>query len=663
MVTSKPITNNILKKSYLTVIITLLGCLLLSSNSCNDDNDTNSRSDNFNISKVSIPSTISVIINGDITLDGKGFEPDDQILLVSSLDPSLEYLINVKSVTEITVTFTIPSIFSSGNYKIAVVRDNENLYLGTTLVNITADIEIPDIDGMTVKGIVHCDGIGINGVVVSDGEEVTTTDANGIYYLPSNKSKGYVFISIPGNYETATTNNIPQFFQMLAGGSSVEQKDFSLIKTDNNNHIVITMADWHLADRNNDLAQFSNGFLKDVNSTINEYEAAGTKVYGLTLGDMSWDMYWYENNFGLPGYLTQMKNINCSVFNVMGNHDNDPYCSGDWIAEDKFRDLVSPTYYSFNLGKVHYIVLDDTEYTNIGGIQGTIGDREYNDIIVADQMAWLEKDLATITDKTTPIVVAMHIQLYNNPTLDANKVPISNITLNNGSTFISSLKDFSNVHLLTGHTHINYSVESGVSLMEHNTAAVCATWWWTGKSGYAGNHICKDGTPGGYGVWKMNNTDLSWYYKSIGYDKDYQFRTYDLNKILITAQNFAPNSTDDLLAAYAGEYATQNSNNEVLINVWNYDTQWTIEVKEGDKPLDVERVYKKDPLHIISYSALRLNIAATPTSSFESCYTSHMFKVTASSATSTLNITVTDRFGNKFTQTMTRPKEFTYLMK
>jgi hypothetical protein len=36
-----------------------------------------------------------------------------------------------------------------------------------------------------------------------------------------------------------------------------------------------------------------------------------------------------------------------------------------------------------------------------------------------------------------------------------------------------------------------------------------------------------------------------------------------------------------------------------------------------------------------------------------------MFKVTASSANSTLDIKVTDRFGNVYTETMTRPKAFT----
>ena len=79
-------------------------------------------------------------------------------------------------------------------------------------------------------------------------------------------------------------------------------------------------------------------------------------------------------------------------------------------------------------------------------------------------------------------------------------------------------------------------------------------------------------------------------------------------------------------------------------------------------PLTVTRVTALDPLHIISYEAKRLNAGATPTSSFVTGNTSHMFKVTASGPATTLVITVTDRFGIVYTETMTRPKAFSYLM-
>src|SRR5690606_11436363 len=254
-------------------------------------------------------------------------------------------------------------------------------------------------------------------------------------------------------------------------------------------------------------------------------------------------------------------------------------------------------------------------------------------------------------------------QLNNNPTLTGSGNQTSTIRLSNSAEFIAAFNGFPNVHVLTGHTHIQYHVENSTSLMEHNSAAVCATWWWTGRSGYANNQICKDGTPGGYVIWEMENKDLKWQYKSINYEKNYQFRAYDLNKVHITPAEHAPSYTGSEFSKYAAEYANKNNNNEILINVWGYDPKWKVEVFEGGQSLAVNRVSVLDPLHIISYSAKRLNVNAVPTADFVSSKTAHMFKTTAASPTSTLEIKVTDCFGNIYRETMVRPKAFGYLMR
>ena len=655
-------TNEALKiVSGILLIATILTCLTITFSGCSGGNDSEEEVGTLKITGVSIPSSVDIVANGDITITGKGFVANDQIKLTLSTDATKTYVITVKSATDASATYTLPSGINSGIYAITVIRGTQSLSLGSFTINIIANTSIPDIAGMSVKGIVYSNGKGISGVVVSDGYLVTTTNSEGIYYLASQKKSGYVFISVPGNYEVASTSNAPQFFKRLsASASTIEQKDFALTPADNSKHVVLAMTDWHLANRNDDLAQFTNTILPDVNSTINTYKASGSKVYILTLGDMTWDAYWYENNYGLTDYLTQMSKLNCSVFNTMGNHDNDPYCAGDWLAEAKFKTVIGPTYYSFNLGNVHYVVLDDIEYLNANGVQGSIGTRDYNDVIVSDQMEWLKKDLATITDKTTPIVVGMHIQIHQNPKIDTNGNTVNTISLNNGTTFMNCFQGFPNVHILTGHTHINYNiVTASGTMMEHNTAAICSTWWWTGKNGYAGNQTCKDGSPGGYGVYETSGKDIKWYYKSAGYAKNYQFRSYDLNKVYITAAAYAPASTDAALSPYVSTYGAPSTKNEVLINVWDYDPSWKVEVKEAGKSLTVTRVAAYDPLHIISYEAKRLNVGAVPTDDFVTLSTTHMFKVTASSASSTLDITVTDRFGNVYTETMTRPKEFT----
>lgn len=619
--------------------------------SCSKDDSVDKTENKLTITKVAIPSNVSVVAEADITIMGQGFASGDKIHLASTSNPSEKYIINSLTVSNENAIFSLPPEINSGKFTITLVRGDRSLLLGSFKLSIIAETIIPDVTGMTVKGIVLSDGEGVEGVVVSDGYEVTKTNIDGIYYLPSEKKNKYVFISVPGNYEVSYSNNLPVFFKRLDGGTSVEQKDFSLTKTDNTKHVVIAMADWHLRNTNNDIAQYTNGILPDINATISSYKSKGVKVYGLTLGDLAQDSYWYSNKFALPEYLEHMNKVNCPIFNVMGNHDKDPYSTNDWDASQPFKDLIAPNYYSFNLGKVHYVVLDDTEVMN---------SYKYNSYISDFQLEWLKKDLAMIKDKDTPIVIGMHIQLYKYPALNADGSQRNQLHVSNGNDLITLLQDFNDVHVLSGHTHTNYTVEESPKLMEHNTAAICATWWHTGMDDFARNHICPDGSPGGYGVYEFDGKDIKWYYKSMGYEKEYQFRTYDLNTIHITAKKYAPKASNETMAKYAEIYSRPSSNNTVLINVWNYDSKWEVEVKENGVLLDVERIVAKDPLYIISFDAHKINKGESPDGITGKV--PHFFRVKASNPTSTLDIKVTDRFGNIFSETMERPKELTYSM-
>ncbi len=655
----KQTKRKFLKIGWVTTLI-VLSVLGFGFSSCLDDAGLDENNE-LNIKGVSIPSTLDIVAGGDVILTGKGFNEEDKIQLTSSNGDT--HVERVSSVTDNSVIFPVSEGIISGMYKITVLRGSKSLFLGTVLLNLVADTDLPDIKGMTIKGVVYCNGAGIPGVVVSDGYEVTVTDDEGRYYLPSQKETGFVFISIPGNYEVRVEGNIPQFFKRLSSSeNTVEQKDFSLFAENNEKHVVLPMADWHLANRNNDLDQFTGKVLPDVNGIIDTYKADGYKVYAITLGDLTWETFWYDTHFGLKEYIPYMNKLNCQVFNTMGNHDNDPYRTGDFSTSEKYRDIIGPTYYSFNLGKIHYVVLDAVVYLNSGGAEGKVGSRNYHERIASEQLEWLKKDLSNIKDKSTPVVIAMHTPLYKNPEIDANGNQINQIDLANGNALLDCLKNFSTVHVISGHTHINYSVEEERFLMEHNTAAVSATWWWTGRNGYANNHICTDGSPGGYGIWEINGRDMQWYYKSVGYKKDYQFRTYDLNKVRITAAEFAPNSTDSALEEYVGSYGQNNINNEVLINIWNYDNKWKIEVTENGEKLEVRRVKDLDPLHIISYEAFRLNAGKSLTGSFVTSKTSHLFKVVASAPDTSLDIKVTDRFGNVYYEKMVRPKAFNLSM-
>lgn len=72
---------------------------------------------------------------------------------------------------------------------------------------------------------------------------------------------------------------------------------------------------------------------------------------------------------------------------------------------------MCPNYYSYNLGKIHYVVLDNIIYQNKKGKgpykKGVVGERNYKCEITGEQLEWLKKDLAFV-DTNTTVVVEFH---------------------------------------------------------------------------------------------------------------------------------------------------------------------------------------------------------------------------------------------------------------
>ena len=318
----------------------------------------------LNISDVVLPEQIDTSVGGEIAVSGKGFKTGDVILLRSALVGSTEYTAPTVRVSASEIVFTVPDGLTNGEYKVYVLRNDQRLLLGRTTINLLSDV--PDQAGMNVKGIVSCGGQPVAGVVVSDGTEVTKTDAKGIYYLNSDKKNGYVFISVPSGYEVEHSGTTPQFFRYLnQPASTVEQRDFPLTKRDNDRHRVVVFTDVHLANRVSDRSQFQSGFLREMTDYLQSCRKENIPVYGIALGDLAWDSYWYDNNYDLSDYQNDLKSLDFPVFSAPGNHDNDPQiANNDFEAAAPFRQIVGPTDFSFNIGGIHYILLDNVVYEN-----------------------------------------------------------------------------------------------------------------------------------------------------------------------------------------------------------------------------------------------------------------------------------------------------------
>ena len=629
---------------------------------CGGSDDEKTPADNFDV-QFTVPGSVDVTEGGECTfaVSGGGKSPLTTDTFILESDAGISYVCPIVNTSSDSFTVRLADGCETGYYKVFVKRDARKKSFGRIYINIVEDIDFKPDAGTTVYGIVSSAGVGVENVVVSDGAEVTVTNEKGIYQLKSAKKWGYVFISVPSGYEVPSVGVLPQFHRALKNSADVvERADFKLEKVDGqDSYKIFMLGDMHLANRTGDLGQFAQ-FTSDLTDYMTRHK--GEKMYALTLGDMTWDLYWYSNSYYFPQYLntinSQIKNL--QIFHTMGNHDNDFQTRSDYDAAVKYVDQICPTYYSFNIGKVHYVVMDDIDCSSYDGTES----RNYVESLSAEQLDWLAKDLSHVA-KTTPVVVAMHAQVFY-PTTSGFKIDHDQVN----TLRLFDILDGYTVRFVTGHTHKLFNVTpdapivDGHNFREYNSGSVCASWWWSGNL-TPGIHIGTDGTPGGYGIWDVTGTDFQCLYKSTGWPEEYQFRSYDLNNVHFSMAD-VPLMPSDISASVKNAYMQyvnaypQNNDNEVLINIWNWNSDWTLSVvDENRKTLPYTEVWAYDPLHIAALSVKRFNNAGLKsTPSFITDKFTHFFKVKADDADTDLVITVKDEFGNEWTENMQRPKAF-----
>lgn len=488
-----------------------------------------------------------------------------------------------------------------------------------------------------VTGRVTCDGRGVPGAVVSDGINVAVTNRRGGYRLESGKENGYVFLSIPSGYEAGKTGIIPDFFRRVGSGR-VEKADFVLDRVDQSRFHIVACSDIHLTGDavDKDIPEFRSTFLPDIINTVNSLDGP---VYGVCLGDMTTDSKWYVNNFSFPEYLDEMSNLPCPMFHIMGNHDNDRECEGDFLeweirAEDRYRREIGPDYYSFNAGRWHFLMLDTIITTGPkkdGNPADTyVGNYGFTYAIDSLQMAWIAKDLALVP-KDMGIVVSMHVPYFTVSGLDGGNVKFrySASGKHSPDSLLDLLSGYREVQFWGGHHHRSQVFEVSPGMLQHVFPSASAVSWKINDLG--GPMLCDDGTPAGYKVFTFEGDSLSWVYKS-----DYrpveecQCAMYDLGAI-------------------PEEYGGRPGTNEVLVNVFDWDPEWKVEVLCDGVPVGIEQIYGYDPGYLSARKRTRALLHRP--GSFRETLTVHLFRCWRPGPDSFVEVVLTDRFGRKFRKT------------
>jgi len=472
-----------------------------------------------------------------------------------------------------------------------------NLVLITLLFVCNA---ISAIGTLTIGGKVTCNGKGIERVVVTDGNNCVITGNNGCFSMPISENTPFIYISTPSGYLSPDSLNVPHFYQKVNLKVS-KTYDFELKKNPKNDHSHLLLVHSDPQFYKEDNFNHYSKVVEDCCSTIKENKQLD--IVGIDCGDLAGDKPDLYSK-----YIEYLNRTNIPFYRVLGNHDMNYGGRSDETSTKKYNETFGPAYYSFNKGKVHYIILDNVFYFG----------RDYFYMGYVDEriFQWLTQDLSYIPKGST-VFLAMHIPV----SLNEKPQPFSYTAENMGQQTVNASSLFKilepyNAHILTGHMHYNRNIVHSGSLYEHNTAATCGTWW-------QGDY-CLDGTPIGYGVYKIDGEKVSWYFKSVGYPGSYQMRAYPIGS-----------NTD--------------FPEDITVNVWNWDKNWKVEwFENGMNKGEMTRCECIDP-EVVKMCADKEKLEFKWISAIK---TDHMFRATPQSKNSIIEIRATDPFNNVYKTTI-----------
>ena len=364
------------------------------------------------------------------------------------------------------------------------------------------------------------------------------TNADGRYTLPApspaDEAAGIaIFITKPAGYDVPVDeNNIPQFayihkpagsppnvrgetfrFGGLAPtGPLPSQINFPLIKGTkqhneehddkrdkerhkkrNKHQFKIIVSGDTQTYSNNEIGYLRDTLVREVAAMHHELEAL--IIEGDVLGD---DLSLF------PRFKKAVSAAGIPQYYVPGNHDLDFDAPSDAHSFDTFQREWGPAYYSFDIGDVHFVVLDDMRYPcepdpdNLDGRHNFCNDPQtsptYNGVITPRQIAWLRNDLAHVPpDKL--IVLNMHIPIQTFIDSNATQHQVDNaLELYDLLGYGPSGNPVRPALALSGHTHTVEQLRPGelfagwttalgerapgaIPFPQIVTGAACGSWW------------------------------------------------------------------------------------------------------------------------------------------------------------------------------------------
>lgn len=487
--------------------------------------------------------------------------------------------------------------------------------------NMATAVDAPKGDKTIFGRVTSTTGEPIANAVVSDGEFCVKTDAEGYYGIKSNLSYArFVTISTPSGYKFSFRKSVPQNFLRVPRHAKAVEANFVLEPREKSTdkYTVVMIGDPQIKGYNVDSAAYKlrNKIYPDIVALKESKAANEGEFFAINLGDLV-----FNDMAKMYDYVDVISDSNVPMFHAIGNHDYDQTTHQETkLGTIHFEEYLTPSYYSFNIGKTHYVIVNDISFSRKNYKSKYKLGLEYW------HYKWLERDLKFVPKDHT-IVICGHAQLFRHfKKADADSK--KNLSY---ARYSKLLSQYARVYSWSGHYHYNFGYEYADSQdAAHaplkNISSICVARTCGGL--HCNRDLYNDGTPNGYMVMEVDGENIEWYYKSIGHDRNYQMHVY------------APHRT-------GGEL--------VKVNIWNWSkNHWSTPEwwENGVKVGDMTHKFEKDIAFVEDHNVKGPHVLGGRDKSDKARpYNAHgMFHIKPSEGARSGEVRVTDNFGKTYIQ-------------
>lgn len=235
------------------------------------------------------------------------------------------------------------------------------------------------VTGRVVEAVSH---LGISDVVVSNGEHLVVTDANGNFSLPADeKAHRFIFLTLPDSHCAELG------FYKRVQKETLDMDTYTFIVKFDPNFTRRPLRFTHVSDTH--LTIGGSKSLTSYESLVQDLrvlESEAEPTFVVASGDLT-DRGTSEE---LTAYKRATLTCSCPVFSMFGGHDgiDESRANKTETSTRHYEQTLGPTYYSFNASGWHFILFPNE-------------DAFFTAADVARKSIWLKQDLTAHEEKPT----------------------------------------------------------------------------------------------------------------------------------------------------------------------------------------------------------------------------------------------------------------------